>query len=268
MRWTISMIILSAFLAGPTQAWVRSRAADSVVCLRWNSRQVTIYLNSRGSDDLSLDDCKNAFQKSLSTWNQVTCSDFRFDNGGETENRDVGYDRNNGKSNQNIVLWQEDEWNHSDAAIAITTSTYDKNTGEVVDSDIEFNGINYSYSTLDPPYVETDVSNTLVHELGHVLGLDHSPVVLSTMYESSPPGDLSKRSLHHDDIDGMCSIYPDGEETQGCEEENPDSSSGGCGCASQDRSVQGLVFLLFGLVLALSLRRLRYTTGQGESLQN
>jgi hypothetical protein len=45
----------------------------------------------------------------------------------------------------------------------------------------------------------------LAHELGHAVGLGHSPVVDSLMYFRSVP---TRRSLGRDDIDGVSYLYP------------------------------------------------------------
>src|SRR5204862_6586571 len=79
-----------------------------------------------------------------------------------------------------------------------------------------------------------DLQNTLTHEFGHLLGLDHNcygsadrsrgidqnghavpdcnrapPAVQeATMYASVMRGDVARRDLSADDIDGVCAIYP------------------------------------------------------------
>ncbi len=56
------------------------------------------------------------------------------------------------------------------------------------------------------PFFDTDVDlpTVLLHELGHSLGLDHSPVAGSVM-EASYMG--ARRTLHADDIAGIQAIY-------------------------------------------------------------
>ena len=52
-----------------------------------------------------------------------------------------------------------------------------------------------------------DLQNTLTHELGHALGLDHSSIPQATMAASSTQGETSKRALHQDDKEGHSYIY-------------------------------------------------------------
>ncbi|BDG07001.1 matrixin family metalloprotease [Anaeromyxobacter paludicola] len=53
-----------------------------------------------------------------------------------------------------------------------------------------------------------DVQNTVTHELGHVLGLDHPPLAGATMSATATPGETSKRVLAASDVAGICTAYP------------------------------------------------------------
>ena len=52
-----------------------------------------------------------------------------------------------------------------------------------------------------------DVQNSLTHELGHALGLNHSSNTEATMYGSTMKGETKKRDLHSDDLNGYWAIY-------------------------------------------------------------
>jgi len=53
----------------------------------------------------------------------------------------------------------------------------------------------------------------LAHEIGHGIGLGHSPVIDSLMYYSSIP---TRRSLGEDDMDGIHFLYPTEQPIKGC----------------------------------------------------
>ena len=89
---------------------------------------------------------------------------------------------------------------------------------EIVDTDLELNSFRYQF-TISDTEILNDVQNTVTHELGHVLGLDHpcgsDPACSgaeylkeTTMYQNAPVGEVKKRDLTKDDIDGVCAIYP------------------------------------------------------------
>ncbi len=103
------------------------------------------------------------------------------------------------------------------------------------------------------PCVATDVENTLTHEIGHFIGLDHVNDANATMYSRADIGETKKRSLAQDDIDGDCTIYPAGAAPTTCGDasNNLTGSGGGCTCASAGA---GPLIALAGALL-LGLRR-------------
>jgi MYXO-CTERM domain-containing protein len=168
--------------------------------------------------------------------------------------------------------WEHDAATGPGGTIALTSVVFLPDTGEIVDADMELHDWNgdkaapngWYFTCPGPPaltcnatgptdpllYSESgctfiDIGNTVTHEAGHMLGLDHvcvpnvtgpsaiCPVGGSTMEPTAGPGDTDKRTLKPDDVDGVCSIYPV-------------KSSGGCGCGTA--SASGLALL--GLFLA------------------
>ena len=72
---------------------------------------------------------------------------------------------------------------HPDSAAGITTATYVDDSGSIrdgaiVDADIEINGVDFAISsegqTLSTQTCLSELKNTLTHELGHLLGLEHT----------------------------------------------------------------------------------------------
>src|SRR5437763_15382045 len=53
-----------------------------------------------------------------------------------------------------------------------------------------------------------DFQSLLPNEIGHFLGLDHSPIVSSTMFWATTTGVSRERTLSADDTAGVSSIYP------------------------------------------------------------
>ncbi|RMG20356.1 MAG: hypothetical protein D6729_03010 [Deltaproteobacteria bacterium] len=188
-----------------------------------------------------------------------------------------------------------DCWEHPSGVIAVTTTTFDSVTGELNDADIELNGAEFWFTTRDAPAcddpevppvctgdadcaagtrcfrgacledgcVRTDVANTVTHEVGHVLGLDHSTVPGATMFASAEAGELDKRTLEEDDREGLCTIYPVGGPTLTCFGQSlsyrliqSDLDSRGClGCGSGGGPAGGLPLALVVLFFWVWRRR-------------
>ncbi len=252
---SLILVLLLSVLSTDAHAFTRSRDPDTKACLWWKHRLVKVVLNNACSQDVPVNNCANAVWTTLDVWNNPTCSDFRFVSGGTTSRTDVGFDQDNWDDNINLIIWQNDNWPHDDSAIALTTSTYDRLTGEVVDTDVEFNGVNFTFSTAESPDVIVDISNTLAHEAGHMLGLDHSSDTSASMYAYAPEGETQKRNLSQDDIDGLCHVYPAGLDLPPCEgfipPDNTDNG-GGCGCTTKGQTLPSwfgwLIVLAFGFI--------------------
>jgi hypothetical protein len=178
-----------------------------------------------------------------------TCSDYSFRRGEDWSLPvKVGYDQEQPFNNYNIVTfretacpdvvpaedpcWEEETcgnvyecWEHGEGTIGLTTSTFSFRDGRVLDADIELNGsqpggrVGFLFTTVDSPVCEvepatdcvaTDLQNTMTHEIGHVVGLDHVFAPGSTMEATAPPGETGKRVIDPGSGAGFCSIYPRG----------------------------------------------------------
>ena len=90
----------------------------------------------------------------------------------------------------------------------MTLSVFLTDTGEILDSDILFNGDDFKWSTGHSAGGGHDVQNAATHEIGHFLGISHSVRVPdSTMYPGTSAGELNKRTLHADDIAAVKELY-------------------------------------------------------------
>ncbi|KAF2308624.1 hypothetical protein GH714_011473 [Hevea brasiliensis] len=59
----------------------------------------------------------------------------------------------------------------------------------------------------NPNKNQFDLESVAVHEIGHLLGLEHSQDSNAIMYANIPPGTI-KRKLTQDDIAGIHALYP------------------------------------------------------------
>ncbi len=189
--------------------------------LYWHNACVGYSLQQDASRQVSYDDATRIMAAAFAQWTNASCPssssgsskasiDVRFL--GAVACHTVQYNQSGG--NANIIMFDDDQWPHNDSnnTLGLTTVTYNKNTGELYDADME---INTAQQTLtvngDVPPDGFDFQSIVTHESGHFLGLAHSPDASATMFAHYTQGSTSMRNLSADDVQGICTIYaPDG----------------------------------------------------------
>lgn len=183
----------------------------------------------------------SAVDRAFARWNAVSCTGaptgaatFRFASLGPCR-EGLGWDPEG--PNANIVVFRprwNDDAEHRDGTIAITGITYDAETGQILDADTELNlrsaenPTGFVFSTTGAAGT-ADLETILTHELGHTVGLAHSPLRSAVMYFSAGLGE-QRRDLTEDDTLGACAIHPPSRSAVCHEQPIGGYRCGGCGC--------------------------------------
>jgi hypothetical protein len=290
---------------GGRMPFVRTVATRTHAPLAWESNCATIDFHADGTTHVAGDGEFEAMEAAIATWSQAIagCSylDLRI---GERKDSEVGLD------GTNLVIYREDRWCrpatdgdpeecYDPSAAGLTTLFFiddndsDRN-GAILDADIELNAVDFAIAvdgeTTHGDRCASEVSNTFTHEVGHLIGLDHtcfaggdrlvddqgdpqpncSPVdALSaaqrdaTMYNFHDCGETQKATPEQDDVDGVCGIYPVDDDPGECS--TPDLEDKGCCAVAGSRTAPtgALPVLALALAALLLLRRRR---GHGTSL--
>ncbi len=197
---------LCAALVGVAVAHVRLRYSVDGTALYWeNPDEITLVIQSDGSDDIGDGSHEIAIRGAMEAWNETSGSRARLSE--SLANRDRRDWQANGV---HLVVFDENNssgfFSGASGVVALTPVTFFTD-GRIIDADVLFNGKNFSFTTKGE-IGRFDVQDVATHELGHLLGLDHSGVCGATMYPYVDTRIILHRSLSLDDQRGMRHMYP------------------------------------------------------------
>ncbi len=231
-RWAAPAVCVALSLVSGSKAWAFCRTntcdpargenctVDKDGCrhggkaLYWGVPTVPFLVQADGSpkNHIGASAFEQVIATAFSTWTSANCGAGTHPsvgamNGGQTPSSLVEY--NVGQPNANIFMFRDDEWMASipGSALALTTVSYDSNTGQILDADVEVNGTGGNI-TNGRPTDGADLPSIMTHEIGHFLGLDHSPKPSATMFITYKAGSGNLRVLDPDDVEAICAIYP------------------------------------------------------------
>jgi hypothetical protein len=112
--------------------------------------------------------------------------------------------------NANVVMFHDSGWRDGSGRIGVTTPTGGTKSGLIVDADIEINAQDFSFASDPSGMMSTSLLYVLTHEIGHFLGLAHTQVSGSVMYEDLQSVPFSRNLIGADDAAAICAAYPPG----------------------------------------------------------
>jgi len=223
MKNIIRILLASFILVTPVWAYVTSRTISvdgNIVQKKWKNgftilwrMNPTVPSNITGSREQA-----EVFRTSFAKWQAVSTASISFTEGSPTAaNVGPGYDQINLISS-NVSVAQ-----YGSGALGLTlVSSFDvggagvidefgRNVefpGQIMEADIMFNPQELFSTNPTTPTERYDLESVAVHEIGHLLGLDHTSIVGSTMFPTIGAGLNYAKTLSTDDTAGVSSIYP------------------------------------------------------------
>jgi hypothetical protein len=297
----ITVLFVGLCHSATSHAWCRTTTCDTCeqppdgcvsegAYLYWPVSCVTFDVQKDASKFADFDTANRIAEVSFDSWN-VTCPDgsnpsLQIVNRGAVacSKHEYNDQQNSFGGNANIIVFRDDSWTATKDphTLALTTVTYNKNTGEIYDADIEVNsaiqlGGTAGISTVDPvPPNSFDLQSILTHEAGHFLGLAHTAAPCQALTGNCPTmdpmyrtGSADFRTLEEDDVEGICAVYPTGRQAvdndcaprHGFASECGEAGKKGCCTTAPGRATSrggaGLVAVMIGLASLAVRGRLR-----------
>ncbi|HEY2900323.1 MAG TPA: hypothetical protein VGL59_07095 [Polyangia bacterium] len=235
------------FLATPAHAYVRYITEVDKKPFQWMQSCVhlTGYPNQDDFPDMTSDQVLTAVTGAANAWSSVSlsCTFLTIDVSLSSATAPMAI-----ADNKSSLIFRHQDWcsptdspwtcSYDPSALAITSVFVQRSTGRIQEADIEVNDRWFGWTDLDlfpENTTRQDLQNALTHEMGHLIGLDHTcytagtnttrpndnngnpvpdcdnappEVQATTMFASAKPGDISKRTLEADDQQAVCDIYP------------------------------------------------------------
>jgi len=209
-RKTIGLVLGVAALAVLAPAHVRLIHPTNNAPLRWAAPgAVAITINATGSDSIVDGSHLPALQLAIRAWNDATGTTATL----VEDTSAFGRARSDWQADDihSIFFDEVDSSGYfpgGTGTVAVTPVWFN-NSGVIVDADVLFNGVDFDFTT-EGVGMAFDVQDVATHELGHLLGLDHSGWAGATMYPYVDPAVTLHRSISDDDERGLHDAYPTG----------------------------------------------------------
>ncbi|MCA9494539.1 MAG: matrixin family metalloprotease [Myxococcales bacterium] len=231
MLWIAALTTASAY---------ELRTTDDGQEVRWDAWPVA-WDHAPGKSELP-DGADDALREAFSTW-ELQGTPVSFAEGAPP----AGVPKRDADGENHV--WTVRPWPVEYGSALAMASAWADLEGNLVTFDIQINGeVPWSVTGASGAY---DLQAAITHEVGHVLGLEHTEISEAVMFPSTGMGTTDRRDLHADDIHAIEHLYPSFGRGDS-EDPNPSSILTGSGCSTDARGGGSAALLV---VTTLFLRR-------------
>lgn len=175
-----------------------------------NSHAIRFFLGSDGYSTTNAAAELNCVRAAFGQWQAVPGTIVKFEDAGLV-NPPLDINPSDGT---NIVYWAKTNFvnggkDNISGVLGLTYRSVNTSDNEILEADIVFNGATKQWFTdfFDTFNTNIFVESVALHEIGHLLGLDHSPVGSATLFFRGTSGVNVQDGLKDDDISGVRFLY-------------------------------------------------------------
>ena len=216
-RVFVTLLVLGASLQTGEAYLRQSYLVDGArVSISWANRTIRYSVANAAAPGVTVDALEAALQRAAQSWASAPGSNISFQYEGRTVASPLQTDGRNTIGFLNIP--------ELEGVLGVTLTLTDIVSGAVVESDMFLNSAAEWSVAAAGEEDAYDVESVALHEMGHMLGLDHSALGFFEVRDDDArlaaaetvmfpfafdPGSISGRTLKSDDIAGVAAIYPE-----------------------------------------------------------
>ncbi|MEL0061773.1 MAG: matrixin family metalloprotease, partial [Verrucomicrobiales bacterium] len=175
------------------------------------TRTIRYYLDEAAYSETNREQELDAIRVAFDQWQSVPNTDLHFEDAGFIEGTPVI----NLFDNTNMIYWEKEsflvngELDDIRGFLGLTFRAYFEDSN-LVEADIVFNGMERRWTTdfANPPFGAAFTESIAMHEIGHLIGMEHSSIGSTTMMWRDRYGPNNQLDLSVDDMAFVQAYYP------------------------------------------------------------